>query len=90
MHSGDCRNTTIFCLVCISEYNTWGKAETVWLGGAGTDMTGAHGPLQTPFDRKKAAAIGLRKWVRFAKDGETTIMQASTPSALATVFSVLT
>lgn len=43
----------------------------------GTDMMGGHGPLQTPFDRKKAAAIGLRKWVRFAKNGETTIMQVS-------------
>ncbi|BDA40371.1 magnesium transporter MRS2-B [Coccomyxa sp. Obi] len=43
---------------------------------SGTDMMGAHGPLLTPFDRKKAAAIGLRKWVRFAKNGETTIMQA--------------
>ncbi|KAK9916763.1 hypothetical protein WJX75_006679 [Coccomyxa subellipsoidea] len=45
---------------------------------SGTDMMGGgvHTPLQTPFDRKKAAAIGLRKWVRFAKNGETTIMQA--------------
>lgn len=51
-------------------------------GAAGTDMTGAHGPLQTPFDRKKAAAIGLRKWVRFAKDGETTIMQVIGPTHL--------
>ena len=41
---------------------------------AGTEMTTAV-PLLTPFDRKKAAAIGLRKWVRFASDGETTIMQ---------------
>ena len=45
---------------------------------AGTDMTSTHpNPLLTPFDRKKAAAIGLRKWVRFASDGETTIMQVS-------------
>ena len=42
---------------------------------AGTDMTTTPNPLMTPFDRKKAAAIGLRKWVRFASDGETTIMQ---------------
>ena len=42
---------------------------------------GAHTPLQTPFDRKKAAAIGLRKWVRFAKNGETTIMQVSLPGS---------
>ena len=42
-------------------------------------MMGAHVPLQTPFDRKKAAAIGLRKWVRFAKNGETTIMQVRLP-----------
>ena len=41
---------------------------------AGTDMI-TTAPLLTPFDRKKAAAIGLRKWVRFASDGETTIMQ---------------
>ena len=41
----------------------------------GTDMTTTPNPLMTPFDRKKAAAIGLRKWVRFASDGETTIMQ---------------
>ena len=51
---------------------------------AGTDMmgggNGAHTPLQTPFDRKKAAAIGLRKWVRFAKNGDTTIMQVSWPT----------
>lgn len=38
-------------------------------------MAGGHGPLQMPFDRKKAAVIGLRKWVRFAKNGDTTIMQ---------------
>ncbi|CAK0788018.1 hypothetical protein CVIRNUC_011240 [Coccomyxa viridis] len=43
---------------------------------SGTDMTTTPNPLMTPFDRKKAAAIGLRKWVRFASDGETTIMQA--------------
>lgn len=42
---------------------------------SGTDMTTTPNPLMTPFDRKKAAAIGLRKWVRFASDGETTIMQ---------------
>jgi len=42
---------------------------------AGTDMTTTPNPLMTPFDRKKANAIGLRKWVRFASDGETTIMQ---------------
>lgn len=42
---------------------------------AGTDMTSTPNPLMTPFDRKKANAIGLRKWVRFASDGETTIMQ---------------
>jgi hypothetical protein len=38
-------------------------------------MTATPNPLLTPYDRKKAAAIGLRKWVRFASDGETTIMQ---------------
>jgi hypothetical protein len=48
------------------------------LPAAGTDMN-SHAPLQTPFDKKKAAAIGVRKWVRFAKDGETTIMQARVP-----------
>jgi hypothetical protein len=38
-------------------------------------------PLQTPFDKKKAAAVGLRKWVRFAKNGDTTIMQVRNLSA---------
>lgn len=41
---------------------------------AGTELMSAV-PLQTPFDKKKAAAVGLRKWVRFAKNGDTTIMQ---------------
>ena len=43
---------------------------------AGTDMiTTPANPLLTPFDRKKAAAIGLRKWVRFESNGVTSIMQ---------------
>ena len=45
----------------------------------GTDMTNTPNPLMTPYDRKKANAIGLRKWVRFASDGETTIMQVRYP-----------
>lgn len=46
---------------------------------AGTDMTTTPNPLLTPYDRKKAAGVGLRKWVRFASDGETTIMQVRGP-----------
>ena len=43
---------------------------------AGTDMAGATpNPLLTPFDRKKAAAVGLRRWVRFESNGTTDILQ---------------
>ena len=47
---------------------------------AGTELMSAA-PLQTPFDKKKAAVVGLRKWVRFAKNGDTTIMQVCRFSA---------
>ncbi|CAL5224978.1 g7755 [Coccomyxa viridis] len=44
---------------------------------SGTDMASTTpNPLLTPFDRKKAAAVGLRRWVRFESNGTTDILQA--------------
>ena len=36
----------------------------------------AGGPLKAPFNRKSLGVVGLRKWVKFDKTGETSIIQA--------------
>ena len=41
-----------------------------------TDLAPAAGPLKAPFNRKSLGVVGLRKWVKFDKTGETSIIQA--------------
>lgn len=39
------------------------------------DMSLPTMPSKTPFNRKNLSLIGLRKWVKFDKNGETSIIQ---------------
>ena len=41
-----------------------------------SDLTTAPVPLHIPFNRKNLGAVGLRKWVKFDKNGETCVVQA--------------
>jgi hypothetical protein len=40
------------------------------------DLATAPAPLQIPFNRKNLGAVGLRKWVKFDRNGETSVVQA--------------
>ena len=41
-----------------------------------SDLTTTPAPLHIPFNRKNLGAVGLRKWVKFDKNGETSVVQA--------------
>lgn len=41
-----------------------------------SDLATAPAPLHIPFNRKNLGAVGLRKWVKFDKSGETCVVQA--------------
>lgn len=41
-----------------------------------SDLATAPAPLHIPFNRKNLGAVGLRKWVKFDKNGETCVVQA--------------
>ena len=41
-----------------------------------TDMAPPTGPVKAAYDKKKLGAVGLRKWVKFDRSGETSIIQA--------------
>ena len=41
-----------------------------------SDLATTPAPLHIPFNRKNLGAVGLRKWVKFDRNGETSVVQA--------------
>jgi len=41
-----------------------------------SDLAATPDPLHIPFNRKNLGAVGLRKWVKFERNGQTSVVQA--------------